>query len=160
MLSMKPDIHPTYYIDATVICACGNTWTTGSTMKEIRTDVCSKCHPFFTGEQRIVDTEGQVDRFYKKLQARQQYIDDLEERESARTALDRSIEELELGKRATAALSDAGITEVGHALDKLAEGESVMLAIDGFGRKSLADLKKRLRQFGYQIPEAADEILV
>jgi large subunit ribosomal protein L31 len=157
---MKPDIHPTYYIDATVICACGNTWTTGSTMKEIRTDVCSKCHPFFTGEQRIVDTEGQVDRFYKKLQARQQYIDDLEERESARTALDRSIEELELGKRATAALSDAGITEVGHALDKLAEGESVMLAIDGFGRKSLADLKKRLRQFGYQIPEAADEILV
>jgi large subunit ribosomal protein L31 len=160
MLSMKPDIHPTYYIDATVICACGNTWTTGSTMKEIRTDVCSKCHPFFTGEQRIVDTEGQVDRFYKKLQARQQYIDDMEERESARTALDRSIEELELGKRATAALSDAGITEVGHALDKLAEGESVMLAIDGFGRKSLADLKKRLRQFGYQIPEAADEILV
>jgi large subunit ribosomal protein L31 len=157
---MKPDIHPTYYIDATVICACGNTWTTGSTMKEIRTDVCSKCHPFFTGEQRIVDTEGQVDRFYKKLQARQQYIDDMEERESARTALDRSIEELELGKRATAALSDAGITEVGHALDKLAEGESVMLAIDGFGRKSLADLKKRLRQFGYQIPEAADEILV
>jgi len=157
---MKPDIHPTYYTDAIVICACGNTWTTGSTMKEIRTDVCSKCHPFFTGEQRIVDTEGQVDRFYKKLQARQQYIDEMEERESARTALDRSIEELDLGKRATAALSEAGITEVGHALDKLAEGESVMLAIDGFGRKSLADLKKRLRQLGYQIPEAADEILV
>ena len=157
---MKPDIHPTYYADAKVICACGNTWTTGSTMKEIRTDVCSKCHPFFTGEQRIVDTEGQVDRFYKKLHARQQYIDEMEERESARTALDKPIEELDLGKRATSALSDAGINEVGHALEKLAEGESAMLAIDGFGRKSLADLKKRLRQFGYQIPEAADEILV
>ena len=157
---MKPDIHPTYYTDAKVICACGNTWTTGSTMKEIRTDVCSKCHPFFTGEQRIVDTEGQVDRFYKKLQARQHYIDEIEERESARTALDRPIEELDLGKRATSALSEAGISEVGDALEKLAQGESVMLAIDGFGRKSLADLKKRLRQFGYQVPEAADEILV
>jgi len=157
---MKPDIHPTYYTDAKVICACGNTWTTGSTIKEIRTDVCSKCHPFFTGEQRIVDTEGQVDRFYKKLQARQHYIDEIEERESARTALDRPIEELDLGKRATSALSEAGISEVGDALEKLAQGESVMLAIDGFGRKSLADLKKRLRQFGYQVPEAADEILV
>ena len=70
---MKKDIHPTYYPDAQVVCACGNTWTTGSTSKLIRTDVCSQCHPFFTGEQRIVDTEGQVDRFYKKLQAREQY---------------------------------------------------------------------------------------
>ena len=157
---MKSEIHPTYYTDAQVICACGNTWTTGSTTKLIRTDVCSKCHPFFTGEQRIVDTEGQVDRFYKKLQARQQYMDEIEERESARTASDRPILDLELGKRATSALSEAGIIEVGQALEKLAEGEASMLAIDGFGRKSLADLKKRLRQFGYQLPEAADEILV
>jgi large subunit ribosomal protein L31 len=51
-----------------VICACGNTWTTGSTRKMIRTDVCSACHPFFTGEQRIVDTAGQVDRFMRRLQ--------------------------------------------------------------------------------------------
>lgn len=157
---MKSDIQPTYYTDAQVICACGNTWTTGSTQKVIRTDVCSKCHPFFTGEQRIVDTEGQVDRFYKKLQARQQYIEDMEARESARTSLDRSIDDLDLGKRATAALKEAGISEVGHALEKLAEGEASVLAIDGFGRKSLSDLKKRLRQFGYQLPEAADEILV
>jgi large subunit ribosomal protein L31 len=65
---MKEGIHPTYYPDATVRCACGNTWTTGSTVKEIHTDVCSACHPFFTGEQRIVDSEGQVDRFYRRLQ--------------------------------------------------------------------------------------------
>ena len=65
---MKEGIHPTYYPDATVRCACGNTWTTGSTVKEIHTDVCSACHPFFTGEQRIVDAEGQVDRFYRRLQ--------------------------------------------------------------------------------------------
>ncbi|MFZ2357785.1 MAG: 50S ribosomal protein L31 [Anaerolineae bacterium] len=65
---MKQGIHPTYYSDAQVICACGNTWTTGSTHKMIRTDVCSACHPFFTGEQRIVDTAGQVDRFMRRLQ--------------------------------------------------------------------------------------------
>lgn len=65
---MKQGIHPTYYPDAQIICACGNTWTTGSTRKQIRTDVCSACHPFFTGEQRIVDTAGQVDRFMRRLQ--------------------------------------------------------------------------------------------
>ena len=64
---MKEKIHPKYYPQARVRCACGNTWTTGSTMPEISTDVCSSCHPFFTGEQRIVDSEGQVDRFYRRL---------------------------------------------------------------------------------------------
>ena len=65
---MKQGIHPTYYPNSQIICACGNTWTTGSTRKQIRTDVCSACHPFFTGEQRIVDTAGQVDRFMRRLQ--------------------------------------------------------------------------------------------
>lgn len=65
---MKDEIHPKYYPEAVVRCACGNTWTTGSTVEELRTDVCSACHPFFTGEQRIVDTEGRVDRFYRRLQ--------------------------------------------------------------------------------------------
>ena len=157
---MKQGIHPTYYEDATVICACGNTWKTGSTKKLIHTDVCSKCHPFFTGEQRIVDTEGQVDRFYKKLQARQQYVADQEAREAARTSLERPIAELNLGERPVETLAKAGITTVGQVLDKLAQGEATLLAIEGFGRKSLADLKKRLRQLGYQLPEAADEIVV
>ncbi len=157
---MKKDIHPKYFTNATVICSCGNTWTTGSTKETIRTDVCSKCHPFFTGEQRIVDTEGQVDRFYKKLQAREQYSADIAARQQARTSLDRPIVELELGTRATDSLSKAGIENVGQALEKLAEGESVLLAVDGFGRKSLADLKKRLRQLGYELPETASEITV
>jgi len=65
---MKKGIHPQYYTDAVVVCACGNTFTTGSTKKQLRTDVCSKCHPFFTGEQRIVDTAGQVERFMKRLE--------------------------------------------------------------------------------------------
>jgi large subunit ribosomal protein L31 len=157
---MKKEIQPTYYTDAQVTCACGNTWKTGSTRKVIRTDVCSKCHPFFTGEQRIVDTEGQVDRFYKKLQARQQYIADVEARQAARTSLERPLSEFELGARPTEALMAAGVVTVGHALDKLAEGEATLLAIDGFGRKALADLKKRLRQAGYDLPEAATEIVV
>ena len=65
---MKEKIHPKYFPQATVICACGNTWNTGATVERIHTDVCSKCHPFFTGEQRIVDTAGQVDRFMRRLE--------------------------------------------------------------------------------------------
>jgi large subunit ribosomal protein L31 len=65
---MKKDIHPAYFSEATVICACGNSWTTGATQEVVRTDVCSACHPFFTGEQRIVDTAGQVERFIRRLE--------------------------------------------------------------------------------------------
>jgi large subunit ribosomal protein L31 len=63
---MKPKIHPEYYTDAKVICSCGNTFTTGSTKKTLRVELCSKCHPFFTGEQKIVDTAGRVERFKRK----------------------------------------------------------------------------------------------
>ncbi len=65
---MKKGIHPKYYPDAKVICSCGNTFTVGATKKVIRTDVCSACHPFFTGEQRLVDTGGQVERFIRRLE--------------------------------------------------------------------------------------------
>ncbi|HEY8491072.1 MAG TPA: 50S ribosomal protein L31 [Dehalococcoidia bacterium] len=62
---MKEKIHP-QYVEAVVHCACGNTWTTRSTKKELHTEVCSRCHPFFTGEQRIVDTAGRVERFKRR----------------------------------------------------------------------------------------------
>ena len=65
---MKEGIHPKYYPEAKVTCACGNSWITGATQEEIRTDVCSACHPFYTGEQRIVDTAGQVERFMRRLE--------------------------------------------------------------------------------------------
>ncbi len=70
---MKAKIHPDYVHNATVHCACGsgNSWVTGSTKAEIRTDVCSQCHPFYTGEQRIIDTAGQVERFMKRLEQKQ-----------------------------------------------------------------------------------------
>src|SRR5437763_17195455 len=63
---MKVQIHPTFYEDAVVTCACGNTFTTGSTRKQLKTEICSVCHPFFTGTQRIVDTGGQVERFRER----------------------------------------------------------------------------------------------
>lgn len=152
---MKAEIHPTYYSDAKVVCACGNTWTTGSTKKEIHIEVCSKCHSFFSGEQqRIMDIEGQVDRFYKKLQARKEYVESQQAKEDAKVSPKRPIAELELGTRPTSALAKAGITEVGQLLAKLAEGDTAALAIDGFGRKSLIDSKKKLRAFGYDVPEA------
>jgi len=149
---MRVGIHPKYFPSATVICACGNTWHTGSTVEVIHTDVCSRCHPFYTGEQRIVDTEGQVDRFYKKLQARQEYLADQESRESSRTSPDLPIAELELGKRAEDALARAGITHVGQALERLAVGDGALLSVEGFGQKSLVDLKRRLRQRGFDLP--------
>jgi len=157
---MKEGIHPKYYPQAKVTCACGNTWTTGSTVPELRTEICSKCHPFYTGEQRIVDTEGQVDRFYKKLEARKQYVESIEARRAAMTSPDRPVSELEISQRAVDALAKAGITNVGQVLAKLENGEAALLAVDGFGRKSLADIKKRLRHYGYELPEAAKEIQV
>ena len=63
---MKAKIHPEYYTDAKVICACGNTFTTGSTQKTLKVEVCSKCHPYFTGEQRMIDTGGRVERFKRR----------------------------------------------------------------------------------------------
>ncbi len=154
---MRQGIHPKYYPNATVICACGNTWHTGSTVEVIHTDVCSNCHPFYTGEQRIVDAEGQVDRFYKKLQARQDYLEEQEARESARTSPELQISALELGARAEGALAKAGIEKVGQALERLAQGDAALLAVEGFGRKSLADLKRRLRQRGFEVPESEVE---
>jgi large subunit ribosomal protein L31 len=63
---MKANIHPNWNNEARVVCACGNTFTTGSTLPEIRVEICSACHPFFTGQQKFVDTLGQVERFERK----------------------------------------------------------------------------------------------
>lgn len=63
---MKTGIHPTYFKEAKVSCVCGNSFVTGSTQENIRVDICAKCHPFFTGQQKFVDTQGQVEKFGKK----------------------------------------------------------------------------------------------
>jgi large subunit ribosomal protein L31 len=63
---MKDGIHPVFYPEAKVTCVCGNSFTTGSVVEEIRIDICSACHPFYTGKQKVMDTEGRIDRFKKK----------------------------------------------------------------------------------------------
>lgn len=159
---MRKEIHPEFYPEATVICgSCGATWKTGSTKAEIRTEVCSNCHPFYTGQQaRILDREGQVDRFYKRLQARQDYLEDKVSKEEERLSPERLVTELGLGTRVEKALEEADIKTVGEVLARLEGGEQAMLDIAGFGRKSLIDVKKALRQIGYKIPEAAEEISI
>jgi large subunit ribosomal protein L31 len=150
---MRENIHPQWYPEARVICACGNTWTVGSTVPEIRTDVCSACHPFYTGEQRIVDTEGQVDRFMKRLRVRDEMIADADAREQELTSPDLPIAELGLEKRYTNVLIDNGIEVIGDLLARWeAGGDDAILAISGIGRKVLADTKKLLRARGYEIP--------
>lgn len=71
---MKPDIHP-QYMETKVICACGDTFTTRSTRPEIKVEICSQCHPFFTGTQKIVDTEGRVEKFIRRYGLQDQYAE-------------------------------------------------------------------------------------
>lgn len=63
---MKKEGHPKYF-DCVVTCSCGNTWTTRSTKKELKVDICSTCHPFYTGKQKLIDSGGRVDRFKKMM---------------------------------------------------------------------------------------------
>ncbi|PIS12466.1 50S ribosomal protein L31 [candidate division WWE3 bacterium CG09_land_8_20_14_0_10_47_33] len=79
----REGIHPTYYKEAKVTCACGNTFTVGSTQPELRVEICYKCHPFFTGQEKLVDTEGRVERFEKKRKAAEVRTKKTEEKKKA-----------------------------------------------------------------------------
>jgi large subunit ribosomal protein L31 len=151
---MKEGIHPKYYPNATVMCSCGNTWTTGSTVEVIRTDVCSACHPFFTGEQRIVDTAGQVDRYQKRLERFEKHVAEektrldqasLKERE---TLLKQQVEALDLSERVNKALVEGGLASIGDVVKKLEAGDRELLAVDGVGPKALEEVKDRLEAIG------------
>jgi large subunit ribosomal protein L31 len=82
---MKEGIHPKFYSDGVVCTTCGTNWKIGTTRQGLRVEICSNCHPFYTGEQRIVDTAGQVDRFMKRLSASQNRQADLEKRKNERS---------------------------------------------------------------------------
>lgn len=71
---MKADIHPKYFENAQVICACGNRFTTGSTLELIHVELCNKCHPFYTGEQRFVDSASRIQKFQDKQNIAKQYL--------------------------------------------------------------------------------------
>lgn len=150
---MKEKVHPTWYPEANVVCACGNTWTTGATVPEIRTDICSACHPFYTGEQRIVDTEGQVDRFMKRLQVRDAKRAEVEEREAAKTPSNLLLSDLGVDKRYVTVLGENNLTTAGEFISFLEDrGEEGLLEISGVGRKLVSDMKKALRNRGYDVP--------
>jgi len=132
---------------------CGTTWTTGSTVDSLTVEICSNCHPFYTGEQRIVDTEGRVDKFIKRLQQRDQIRSALDDAAAERTPLDLPIGDLEIGTRYSNILEENGITVVADVLDRLGDEDDAnsILAIQGIGRKVVSDMKKNLRARGYQL---------
>lgn len=80
---MKQGIHPKYY-DCQVTCACGNKFTTGSTLEKIDVEVCSKCHPFFTGQQKFVDIKGRIDKFNEKVSKGKKYAADKAAKQTAK----------------------------------------------------------------------------
>ncbi len=150
---MKEAIHPAWHETPVRCMTCGTTWSTGSTVQSLTVEICSNCHPFYTGEQRIVDTEGRVDKFMKRLQQRDEIRSTLEKEEEERTPLDLPIAELGIGGRYTNILEDNGINVVADVLDRLGDedDENSILSIQGIGRKVVSDMKKSLRGMGYQL---------
>lgn len=92
---MKKNIHPQYG-PATVTCSCGNTFTTGSTKSEIRVEICSACHPFFTGQQKILDTAGRVEKFQKRMSLKQDGLTKKAEKNAKRREKDIEIKDVEV----------------------------------------------------------------
>jgi large subunit ribosomal protein L31 len=154
---MKQNLHPQWFAEANVVCACGNTWKTGATVAEIRTDICSACHPFYTGEQRIVDTEGQVDRFIKRLQVRDSKRAEVQTREAARNPENASLTDLGLDRRMVPAFAEAGLNNAGDLFRFIKErGDEALLDIPGVGRKIVADMKKALRARGFELAQPGE----
>ena len=150
---MKQGIHPAWHETMVRCMTCGTTWTTGSTAESLTVEICSNCHPFYTGEQRIVDTEGRVDKFMKRLQQRDEIKTTLDQVLADRTPLDLPITDLGIGVRYTNILEENGIIVVSDVLERLGDedDENSILAIQGIGRKVVSDMKKSLRSRGYEI---------
>ena len=91
---MKQEIHPQYHADAKIICACGNTITVGSTKPEIRVEVCSNCHPYYTGEAKFVDTEGRVERFQRREKAKVEIKPKKEQKEKKKVERPNALKEM------------------------------------------------------------------
>ncbi len=149
---MKEGIHPTYFPEAKVVCSCGNTWTTGSTQELLRTDVCSQCHPFYTGEQRIVDTAGQVDRFMKRLNRYSEHQSDTDKRQKEgqekveQRFLKQQLVALDLNDRVFQILHNANIISVGDLASKVEDDKGSLLALEGFGPKALEEAETKLQE--------------
>ena len=142
---MKKDIHPKWYPDAEVIVEGEVVMTVGSTEPRINVEIWSGTHPFYTGTQRLLDTEGQVDRFMRRLRRRQELASAAEEKVVKRDPRNLSVDSMSLGTRATTALTEANLTTVGDVLDSLNQGEDNLLALPGIGQTALIGIKRFLR---------------
>jgi large subunit ribosomal protein L31 len=145
---MKKDIHPKWYPDAEVTCAGEVIMTVGSTQPKVNVEIWSGNHPFYTGQQRLVDTEGQVERFMKRLQRREEIRVEQEIQAEAQSPLAESVDLINLPTRAMNALKSEGLNTVGDVLERLQQGEDALLSISGIGQKALIDVKKYLRNNG------------
>ena len=146
---MKKEIHPEWYPEAKVICDGEVVMTVGSTQPEIRVDIWSGNHPFYTGQQRLVDTEGQVDRFMRRLQRRTEIRENLVQQEEQSSPTTLEIGAMGLGKRVENALGEAKLSTVGDVFELYQEhGEDGLLALQGVGQKALIDIKRYLRAEG------------
>jgi large subunit ribosomal protein L31 len=145
---MKKDIHPKWYPDAKVIVDGEEVMTVGATQPELRVEIWSGTHPFYTGTQRLLDTEGQVDRFMKRLQRRQEIQAEVEKKEERRSPAGLEIDAMGLGTRAENALREAEVTTVGDVIELYNQGEDALLALAGIGQRALIDIKRFLRAEG------------
>ena len=145
---MKQDLHPKWYPDAKVLVDGEVVMTVGSTQPELRVEIWSGTHPFYTGTQRLVDTEGQVDRFMRRLQKREEIVKEVEVVEETAKPVNLTVDGIGLGTRATKALQTADVTTVGDVLELLNQGEDALLALPGIGQKALIDIKRFLRSEG------------
>lgn len=146
---MKDGIHPEWYPEAEVVCDGEVIMTVGATQPRIVLDIWSGTHPFYTGQSRLIDTEGQVDRFMRRLQR----LNEIKEEAETTTAEEEksdprnlAIESLELGARSENALKAAELTTVGDVLNLFNEGgEDALLALQGIGQTAVISIKRYLR---------------
>ena len=145
---MKDKIHPKWYPDAKVIVNGEVVMTVGSTKPQLNVEVWSGTHPFYTGQQRLVDTEGQVERFMRRLQRREEIQADREVKKDLESPLRLSVEAMSVGTRAEKALISSDVTTVGDVIALLANGDDALLALPGIGQRALIDIKRFLRAEG------------
>jgi large subunit ribosomal protein L31 len=145
---VKKEIHPEWYPDAKIICEGEVVMTVGATKPQLVVELWSGNHPFYTGQQRLVDTEGQVERFMKRLHRREEIKTEVEEEAEAHSPLSQPIGNISLTSRAMKGLEEAGLTTIGHLVERLEQGDDALLAVAGVGQKAVIDIKKYLRAQG------------
>ena len=149
---MKKKGHPKYYPEARFICTCGtgNEWVGGSTQPEVRLVICSNCHPFYTGEQRIVDTAGQVERFRRRFQHFEEHKKEQVDRKqqviekTKTTFLNQQLLALDLPDRLFQILSEENYVTVGDIIKVFDEDSEKFMDLEGFGPKSLEQLQEKI----------------